>query len=118
VELLRANGAALRFRAGGGAGDELPGLEGFDAATGLAEPTPECRRIMNGWLGTCAFGKAEEAKLLQTGAAAGGSDIPGIDGYDTAAGMAEPTPECKKVMNGWMSKCVFSRAADATAPSL
>ena len=111
-----ARAGAGRARGGEGAGDELPGLEGFDAASGLAEPTPECRRIMNGWLGECVFGKAEDAKLLQV--AGSGTDIPGIDGYDAAAGMAEATPECKKVMNGWMGKCVFSKAADATSPKL
>lgn len=104
----------LASRAKRGGGDELPGVEGFDVASGLAEPTPECRRIMNGWLGKCVFGKAPA--LLQTGARAG--DIPGIDGYDAAAGLTDASEECKKVMNGWMSKCVFSKAADATQPAL
>ena len=108
-----AERSGSRARRGGG-GDELPGVEGFDVASGLAEPTPECRRIMNGWLGECVFGKAPA--LLQAGAAAG--DIPGIDGYDAAAGLTEASEQCKKVMNGWMSKCVFSKAADATQPAL
>jgi hypothetical protein len=106
----------LRFRQKARAkrGDQLPGLEGFDAASGLAEPTPECRRIMNGWLGDCVFGKAEKKSFLQVSSQR--KDLPGLDGYDTAAGLAEPTGDCKKVMNGWMSKCVFAKAADATQP--
>eukprot|EP00941_MAST-03F_sp_MAST-3F-sp1_P001854 g1854.t1 len=28
---------------------------GFDPATGLSEPTGECRRVLNTWLGKCVF---------------------------------------------------------------
>lgn len=42
----------LQIEASSGA----PGDEGFDPASGLAEPTPECRRVLNTWLAKCVFG--------------------------------------------------------------
>lgn len=30
----------------------------FDSATGVQEPTPECKRILNSWLAKCVFGPA------------------------------------------------------------
>lgn len=33
--------------------------EGFDPQLGLAEPSPECRRIMNKWTSKCVFGPPE-----------------------------------------------------------
>lgn len=33
-----------------------PDASGFDASTGLSEPTAQCKRILNTWLATCVFG--------------------------------------------------------------
>lgn len=42
-------GASVGTRAGAGS-------EGFDPASGLSEPTPQCRRTLNTWLAQCVFG--------------------------------------------------------------
>ena len=48
-----AGSQALRFAAARGS------APGFDASTGLTEPTAKCKRILNSWLGTCVFGPAK-----------------------------------------------------------
>jgi hypothetical protein len=69
---------------------------------------------MNGWMGTCVFGKAEEGSFLQTGVERG-DEVKGLDGYENAAGLTDPTPGCQNAMAGWMGKCIFSYTADHEA---
>ncbi len=70
--------------------------EAFDPASGLAEPTPECRRIFNTWAGKCLFQE-------QKGGSSGGSN----NAFDPETGLSEPTPECKRIFNTWSAKCLY-----------
>lgn len=118
----RANrriGQQFRFQSplsalGGGEVEYFEPLDSAATSAGDANPTPECRRIMNGWMSACVFGKAPEESLLQLSSRRG-DEVAGLDGFENAAGLAEPTPECQNAMAGWMGKCVFSYTADHEA---
>jgi len=82
----------------------------YDASTGLSEPTPECKKNVNTWLGTCVFAGADGGG---DGKAAGGGakGSSGGGGKDAGGkGGGSMSPACSKNLNTWLSKCVFADA--------
>ena len=56
---------------------------------------------------------AANTALLEAGATYGPTDPEGAgephetEGFDPQLGLAEPSLECRRIMNKWTSKCVF-----------
>jgi hypothetical protein len=76
----------------------------YDASTGLSEPTPECKKNVNTWLGTCVFAGADGGKESGGGKGSGGGKDAG------GKGGGSMSPACSKNLNTWLSKCVFADA--------
>jgi hypothetical protein len=63
----------------------------YDPATGLSEPTPECKKTLTSFLGQCVFPPpSSSSSSTENG---GGS------------------PQCSTTMNTWLAKCVFDTSA-------
>jgi hypothetical protein len=96
-----AEGAGAGTKVAAAAPSPAAGFTGmYDASTGLSEPTPECKKNVNTWLGTCVFAGAG-------GGAKGGA---GGGGKDAGKGGGSMSPACSKNLNTWLSKCVFADA--------
>lgn len=63
----------------------------YDASTGLSEPTKDCKKNVNTWLGKCVF----TGSISGSAAASSGG-----------AGQAM-SKDCAKTLNTWLSSCVF-----------
>lgn len=88
-----AGGAVLHAASSGGGPGPAAAFNGlYDASTGLSEPTKDCKKNVNTWLGKCVF----------TGSVAGSAAAGGSGG----AGQAM-SKDCAKTLNTWLSSCVF-----------
>lgn len=87
-----AGGAVLHAASGGSGPGPAAAFNGlYDASTGLSEPTKDCKKNVNTWLGKCVF----TGSISGSAAASSGG-----------AGQAM-SKDCAKTLNTWLSSCVF-----------
>lgn len=89
---VAAGGAVLHAASGGSGPGPAAAFNGlYDASTGLSEPTKDCKKNVNTWLGKCVF----TGSISGSAAASSGG-----------AGQAM-SKDCAKTLNTWLSSCVF-----------